>query len=355
MRPERGEREFDDSHRAGHGRKVVRILKLVVVSMAVSLSLGIGQRGAAGCDAVGEIRFICGVISPEDLAVLPGEEWVIASGDQEGGRIQLVNVEDKTATTLFPTPTPSERLDATTYPTCPGPIDPQEGDDFRAHGLYLTAGSAGVHTLYVVHHGFRESIEVFEVDARSTRPTLTWVGCAVAPEPVGMNSVVALPEGGFAATSPRTGDVWEWHTGSGWTEIPGSDDTAPNGLEISPDGRWLYIAGFAEAKFTRLSRGQTPVQKDVVALGFRPDNFRMSADGSVILAAGPGNVQTPRVFSQETSNVAKIDPQTLDVQPLFQHPFIDGFAASTTAVQIGDEMWLGTYRGERIAYFPMPQ
>ena len=332
----------------------MKILTWMGVSFAVLLSLGATEQNATGCGAVGDIQFICGVISPEDLAIVPGEAWIIASGDQEGGRIQLVNVQDKTATILFPTPTRSERLDAATYPSCPGPIDPQEGDDFRAHGLYLKAGSGDIHTLYVVHHGFRESIEVFEVDAGATPPALMWVGCAVAPEPLGLNSVVALPEGGFVATSPRTGDVWEWHTDSGWMLVPGSEDTAPNGLEISSDGETLYVAGFAEAKVTRLSRGRTPVLKEVVALDFRPDNLRMSLDGSVIFAAGPGNVQTPRDVSQETSNVARIDPQTLDVQQIFQHPFIDGFAASTTAIQLGNEMWLGTYRGERIAYLPVP-
>ena len=35
---------------------------------------------ADDCAPVGEIQFICNLISPEDLAVLPGEEWVIASG-----------------------------------------------------------------------------------------------------------------------------------------------------------------------------------------------------------------------------------------------------------------------------------
>ena len=95
------------------------------------------------------------------------------------------------------------------------------------------------------------------------------------------------------------------------------------------------------------------VRNDVVSLDFRPDNPRMSLDGSVIFAAGPGNIQTPRDVSQETSNVATIDPQTMEVQPIFQHPFIDGFAASTKAIQVGNVMWLGTYRGERIAYFPL--
>ena len=138
-------------------------------------------------------------------------------------------------------------------------------------------------------------------------------------------------------------------------QIPGSEDTAPNGLEISQDGRWLYIAGWSEQKVTRLSRGQTPVQKEVVAMGFRPDNLRMSADGSTIFAAGHGNIQTPREPLRETSNVATIDPTTLEVHRIFEHPAIEGFVASTTAVQIGTEMWLGTHRGERIAYFPAPE
>ena len=137
-------------------------------------------------DTVGEIRFICNLISPEDLAVVPSSEWVIASGNRAGGRIHLVSVRDKTATTLFPSATRSERLDAATYPTCPGPIDPNEGDAFNAHGLYLEPGQNAVHTLYVVHHGNRESIEVFEVNSR-VRPTLTWIGCAIAPDPLGLN------------------------------------------------------------------------------------------------------------------------------------------------------------------------
>ena len=57
----------------------------------------------------------------------------------------------------------------------------------------------------------------------------------------------------------------------------------------------------------------------------------VSPDGSVIFAAGHGNYQTP----EETSNVAMVDPQTLDVQRIFRHPRIDGFEASTTAIQIG--------------------
>ena len=338
-------------------------MKRLALSSVVLVPLGIvalaGQAptvAPAGlpCEPVGEVRFICDLISPEDLAVVPGSEWVIASGNRPGGRIHLVSVSDKTATELFPGDAPSERLDAATYPTCPGPIDPDEGDEFTAHGLYLKPGSDDVHTLYVVHHGRRESIEVFEVDA-SMRPTLTWVGCAVGLESMRFNGVAALPDGGFVATSPGTGDVWEWQTDTGWTQVPGSDDTAPNGVEVSADGRWLYIAGWAEEKLTRLSRGETPFVKEVIDLGFRPDNLRMSLDGSVIYAAGHSGIQDPRRPLEELSNIAAIDPDTLEVERIFQHPAIDGFVASTTAIRIGDEMWMGTHRGERIAWFPAPQ
>ncbi|MCY3843377.1 MAG: hypothetical protein OXH69_07525 [Acidobacteria bacterium] len=308
---------------------------------------------AAGCEPAGDIRFICDLIGPEDLAIVPGDEWVVASGNQEGGRIHLVNVADKTTSVLFPTPDRAERLDAATYPSCPGPLEAEEldNDEFRAHGLFLKPGAGDVHDLYVVHHGRRESIEVFELDAGAAPMTLAWVGCAVAPEGLRLNSVVALPEGGFAATSTSTGDVWEWSTDSGWSVIPGTDDTTPNGLEISPDGAWLYVAGWRGEKLTRLSRGRTPRQRDVVPIGFRPDNLRFVDGGAQILAAGHGNFGTP----EETSNVAVIDPQTLEVRRIFQHPRIDGFAASTAAIRIGGEIWLGTNRGRMIAWFPAPE
>ena len=315
--------------------------------------------GEAPCEPVGEIQFICDLVSPEDIAIVPGSEWAIASGAREGGRIHLVSVRDKTTTVLFPTPQPDERFDTTTYPTCPGPLD-EPLEAFRAHGLYLKPGQGAVHTLYVVHHGTRESVEVFEVDAEATPPSLTWVGCAPALSTIAFNSVVALPEGGLAATSGRTGDVWEWQTATGWRRVPGSEDTAPNGLEISKDGRWMYIAGWSEEKLTRISLGQTPVQRDVVELGFRPDNLRMSPDGSVLFAAGHTDkdgrsITEPREPIRETTNVSKIDPQTLDVRRVFEHPAMDGFVASTTATQIENEMWLGSYRGDRIAYFPAPE
>ena len=122
----------------------------------------------------------------------------------------------------------------------------------------------------------------------------------------------------------------------------------------------MYVAGWAEEKLTRLSRGKTTVQKDVIKLGFRPDNVRFTPDGSALFAAGHTDkdgksIVEPREPLRETSNVARIDPKTLEFRRIFQHPAIDGFVATTTGVPIGDELWLGAQRGDRVAYLPMPK
>ena len=130
-----------------------------------------------------------------------------------------------TAISMRPTPGTTDRRCCSRSPrSAPGPTPrsaPAAGPltgGFRPHGLNLRPGPDGRHTLYVVRHGAREAIEVFELDARRRqRPVLTWTGCAEAPEGVTFNSVAALPGGGFAAThfARPAGRVWEWAPGVG--------------------------------------------------------------------------------------------------------------------------------------------
>ena len=341
----------------------MRMLTLFGVSVACALLLGIAGPRAEGCGPAGTVRFVCDQVGPEDLFLVPGGEWVLSSGMAANGAIRLISVRDKTTTVLFPTESPKVRPDTKTYNSCPGPIDPAEKEKFRAHGIYLRAGKNSVHTLYVVHHGNRESIEVFEFDGRTKPPALTWIGCAVAPDPIGLNSVVGLPDGGFVTTnfSPRgadpsmrakmragenNGEVWEWHTGTGWKIVPGSESAGANGLEISKDSKWLYIGEWGKQSVVRLSRGQTPVKRESVAVGFRVDNVRWAPDGS-LLAAGQGGTAP-----SQTSHVAKVNTTTMKFQELVRYPYGDAFSLGTGAIQVGKEIWLGSARGDRIAVFP---
>jgi len=131
--------------------------------------------------------------------------------------------------------------------------------------------------------------------------------------------------------------------------VPGSEAAGANGLEISKDGKWLYVAAWGSQNFFRLSRGQTPVKRDVVPLGFRVDNIRWAPDGS-ILAAGQGGAG-----NAQTSNVVKINPNTLKVQEIIRQPNSSEFGSGTVALQLGKELWVGSFRGDRIAIFPVSQ
>jgi hypothetical protein len=348
------------------------------VSAALALSLGMAGPRAAGCDPVGRIQFVCGQAGPEDLVAVPGTQWLIASAYGAEGGLHLIDTNAATSTRLFPSAIARERFE-TTYGSCPGPLEGTDREKFRTHGLYLKAGRNSVHTLYVVHHGLRESVEVFELDARPKQPAITWIGCAVAPDPIGLNAVVALPDGGFAATNfdPRrpagarggfspellegknNGEVWEWHAGA-WKKVPGSEAAGANGLEISKDGRWYYLAEWGNRSFMRLSRGQTPVKRDEISLGFRVDNVRWAPDGSLFVA-GQGGADAGRGQARgagggppsgPSSVVGKVDPKTLKYQEIINYPSSAEVSFATVAVQIGKELWVGSSRGDRIARYP---
>jgi sugar lactone lactonase YvrE len=337
---------------------------LAAVVGAFVWSFALSAQAPVNCQPAGDVQFVCGQNGPEDLVVVPGAQWVIASSFGGNGGIHLIHASDRISTLAYPGATPRDRFDRTTlYSTCPGPPDAAAKAKFLTHGLYLEAGRNSVHRLFVVAHGSRESVEVFEVDGRSATPTLTWIGCAVAPDPVGLNSVRGLPDGGFVATNflargidtagrdrmmagEKNGELWEWHTASGWKKVPGSEAAGANGLEISPDGKWFYVAAWGSQSFFRLTRGQTPPKRDEVPLGFRVDNIRWAADGS-LLAAGQGG--TPQA---QVSIVVKINPQTLAVRDVIREPAKPGFGAGTVAVEVGNQIWVGSFLGDRIAIFP---
>jgi hypothetical protein len=235
---------------------------------------------------------------------------------------------------------------------------------FRPHGLSLRPGANNRHTLYVVRHGAREAIEVFDVDARNGTPVLTWEGCAEAPDGITFNSVTALPGEGFAAThfNRPVGALWEWQPNTDWTQVPGFETNGPNGLVSSPDGQWFYVGGWGTQSLIRVSRGQTPVQIDAVEVGFHIDNVRWAPDGS-LLAAGHSGATPESIFEclgqqqcgDVSSHVAKVDPDGLTMEEIVRYPSNAHIILGTVGLQVGDEIWLGGIAGSnRIARFPAP-
>src|SRR5690348_8049991 len=87
--------------------------------------------------------------------------------------------------------------DTKVYANCPGAPDVKL---FNAHGISLRSRGAGLFRLYVVNHGGRQSIDIFDVDARGAEPQLTWTGCVAMPEGTSANGVASFDDGTILAT-----------------------------------------------------------------------------------------------------------------------------------------------------------
>jgi hypothetical protein len=128
--------------------------------------------------------------------------------------------------------------------------------------------------------------------------------------------------------------------------VPGSEAAGANGIELSDDGKTIYMAAWGSQSFIRLSRGATPVKRDELPLGFRIDNIHFARDGTLI---GAGQITEP---GARTSKAVKIDPTTLEVRELLSRPDDATFVGSTTVIEVGKDLWVGSYRGDRIAIVP---
>jgi hypothetical protein len=339
----------------------------VVASLPVSLR---AQQAPAGCAGSSAMQFICGPEAAEDFVEVPGTRWLIGSGYGESGRrgrLHLFETRARTWEVLYRGGTAPATADLATYPACDTPPD----GEFGAHGIALRAGRAGRHTLYVVNHA-REAIEVFDVDGRtaSSKPTVAWTGCIRPPDGVYVNSVAILPDGGLVATKfyelsrgiasiyqgQTTGEVLEWQPKKGWTTIPGTALSGANGIEASEDGKWIYVAGWGSQELLRVARNGAASERRTIALGFWPDNIKWTAKGHLLIAGQVRTVAPDRASAPPAGwRIVTVDPRTLAVTELLRDDGTSPLQNLSVAVEVGQTLWLGPFRGDRVGIVPMPK
>lgn len=263
---------------------------------------------------------------------------------------------------LIHSPAFRSQHDTKTFPECPGPLNLQA---FDVHGFSLVETSPRRFTIYTTSHGEREAIEIYDLDLRSS-PVLTWRGCVLLEQAGYHNSVSRLPDGGFVATRMRgqtqttsapgeiTGYLVEWHPGGQVQKLAGTDLSRPNGIDVSPDGRYVYVAVGAP-EVIRFDRSTTPIGKRAVPLPMRPDNVHWDNNGK-LLSAGP-NLAAPAACANPPCpagwSAIEIDPETLAVTRLGGADGTASMQRASAAMRVGNEIWVGSNE-DRIARFPAP-
>jgi hypothetical protein len=362
---------------ARHGLGAAGALALVISISMLSWPPARAQSPAASsCTPAAGLTFLCGPQNPEDVVLVPGTRWLLFSGMAPGAGLNAVDTQAKTVRRLYAADVASARADKARFAGCPGPLDPKVA---VLHGLALRPAAAGRYTVYATNHGGRESIEVFELSvAAGAAPSAAWIGCVVLPPKLAANSVAAFADGTLVATvlilpgrtfqdafaGRNTGIVLQWTPGApGFVELKGTELVANNGIETSPDNSEFYVASTPTRRiyaFSRAKPGAGPLRfaqlKD-----FGPDNVRWTSDNRLITAGliddepacggrpkDEAGIRCPMGYA-----VAAIDPKTMAVTEIARGARTPSFTGTAMAAIVGNELWLGSFLADRLAYRPL--
>jgi sugar lactone lactonase YvrE len=347
------------------------ILSVVLLAIvAIGVSSGMVPAQSAACGPSGGLNFICGVQAVEDLVLVPGTRWLIGSGMAAGSGLHLIDTQAKTARSLFGPSVSATRADKNKFAGCPGPPDPKQ---VVLHGLSLRPAQGGLYTLYATNHGGRESVEVFEVDARNATPSATWTGCVLLPDKLAANSVAAFSDGTLVATilvlpdrtfedvwaGRNTGVVLMWTPGSkDFRTLPGTELSGNNGIETSQDNREFFVASTGLKRIVAFSRSDpSKPLRSAQLKEFAPDNVRMVGDRLITVGmidderscgGAPKkleDIQCPRGWIADA-----IDPKTMAITEVARGPAAPPYTGSATALPVGDTIWVSSFTSDRIAY-----
>ena len=355
--------------RIHHGHVVAGM----VLALLVSAGCSPDQPPIDTCEPGDGLIPDCRYRNPEDLVPAPGDREIIVSqfggmaGEADGSLVAL-RPADGRIRTLYPGPeTSPARQDGWGDPACPPPAA------FSPHGIDIERLDDGRHALYVVNHGGRESVEMFEVTPGSD-VSLTWRGCVEAPEDGYFNDLVVLEDGGFwvshmyprdanllwtvlrmQVTGHAPGLVYRWQPDGGFEPIAGTAARFANGVEKSADERYLYLNSYLGSRVLKVdvARGEVVASAEVSS----PDNLAWD-DGTLLAASHLASLADSMSCQALESGscgfrfqIVAIDPEDMSTRVILDHagPPMGG---ATVALPFDGALYLGTFAGDRIARAP---
>jgi len=320
---------------------------------------------------------ICGFQSPEDLAVLPDKSGLLVSeygqmGDEEG-QLSMLSISDNKRTVLYSADMHSPSHARTAVwgdPSCPEP------ERFSPHGFDLAQRSDSRWQLLVVNHAEHERIEFFQlVRNKEAVWSLVWRGCVQSTDDSVYNDVAAVNDGfivsrmmsnqntGLAMVDyflgRDTGHVLRWSLATGLEPVANTQGVMPNGVVATANGSHIFVNLYGENKVRVVDTNSQTVLADLDITSADNTNWDVSRKNRLLIAShdfhffsmiqcmtgGTDNCPSPfEIIELDTTNYSQ---RSLIIN--------DGqfFGAATSAVRLGDKLYIGSFSGNRILIAPV--
>lgn len=325
------------------------------------------------CTSSDTMRVVCGIQSPEDIAVVDGDDYLLLSelGDmgERSGRIVLFNVASEEFQAAYPYPEKQAAAPDNVQGSADCLTPPTE--EMSPHGSHLVKLNNGSWRYLVVNHGDREAVELFSVERNEEDiPQLHWQGCVLPAENTHINDVVGLSNGDVVYTrmyrpddflgeqlgmliKANTGDVWRWSRAKGPQLLPYTAGSLTNGIEVSADERYVFINQYMNEEVHKYDLEQQKI------VGIAPvpnvDNSAWGPNGELWLASHTGEISAMmKCFSNSSRTcglafeIVALNPDSMETRVVFQHQG-PPMGAATVATALNDKVYLGSFVGDRLA------
>ncbi|MDX2170469.1 MAG: SMP-30/gluconolactonase/LRE family protein [Deltaproteobacteria bacterium] len=308
----------------------------------------------------GRCTLVDGPVGAEDLTI-----------DSRRGRAYLSATDRRAAMAGEPQPGAIWAYDLDQPDARPVNLTPDATPYFQPHGISLWRdpdGHAGHDVLFVVNHpapghGWpRHTVEVYDVgdSALIHRATLT------DPRLVMPNDLVAVAADRFYVTNthrhpPGALQMLETYLQLAGAEVlaygPGGFSTAipdlvfPNGINVSPDGRTVYVAAVTDRTVRVYDRNPATdvlTFRSAIPIATGGDNIEIDDQGTLWIGAHPKLLAVPRhqkdPSAPSPSQVLRVSPDGQQVDEIYLN---DGqpISAASAAARRGNRLLIGQIFG----------
>jgi sugar lactone lactonase YvrE len=164
-----------------------------------------------------------------------------------------------------------------------------------------------------------------------------------------------------------TGAVFEWSPGdSGFKLVEGTQLPANNGIDVSADGREIYVASSGFQTIVAFSHSNPARQlRTTRPLPFTPDNVHLAPDGRLLTAGmandvpecggppGPQHDLAKLAACPRPTIAVAIDPTTMRDTVIATTSADAKFSNATMVLTAAGQAWIGTFSGNKIARAPL--